>query len=192
VLANLSTQRKKSGKSSTVITHYLDLVALGTYADVANLDYNNRILIDAGLKRIQQQLCRPGISALLEISGRDAATLKAQDLGFVLGPRINAAGRMETMDIGIECLIASDFARAYPLAEQLNRLKLERREVGGAIEPEELVELEKIAQDATEGPAALTRLEDRCDEGVIGIVAGSLTEQFLGPGIVFASADDGI
>ncbi|MEK5789930.1 single-stranded-DNA-specific exonuclease RecJ, partial [Acinetobacter johnsonii] len=72
VLANLSTHRKKLGKSSTVITNYLDLVALGTYADVASLDYNNRILVDAGLKRIQQHLCRPGISALLEIAGRDA------------------------------------------------------------------------------------------------------------------------
>src|SRR5690606_6137508 len=192
VLANLSTQRKKSGKSSTVITHYLDLVALGTYADVANLDYNNRILIDAGLKRIQQQLCRPGISALLEISGRDAATLKAQDLGFVLGPRINAAGRMETMDIGIECLIASDFARAYPLAEQLNQLNLERRQVEGKIKQEALVELEKIQLDATELPAALIMFEEHWHQGVIGIVAGRLKEQFHRPSIVFAADDDGI
>ena len=129
VLANLSTYRKKLHKSSAVMSQYLDLVALGTYADVASLDYNNRILVDVGLKRIQQHLCRPGISALLEIAGREAATLKAQDLGFVLGPRINAAGRMETMDIGIECLLAQDFASAYPLAEQLNQLNVERRQV---------------------------------------------------------------
>ncbi len=85
VLANLSSQRKKQGKSAANLTQYLDLVALGTYADVASLDYNNRILVDAGLKRIQQNLCRPGISALLDLAGREPAQLKAQDLGFVLG-----------------------------------------------------------------------------------------------------------
>ncbi len=120
VLANLSSQRKKQGKSAANLTQYLDLVALGTYADVASLDYNNRILVDAGLKRIQQNLCRPGISALLDLAGREPAQLKAQDLGFVLGPRINAAGRMETMDIGIECLLAADMQSAYALARQLN------------------------------------------------------------------------
>lgn len=192
VLANLSTHRKKLGKSSTVITNYLDLVALGTYADVASLDYNNRILVDAGLKRIQQHLCRPGISALLEIAGRDAATLKAQDLGFVLGPRINAAGRMETMDIGIECLLAKDLATAYPLAEQLNQLNVERRQVEGKIKQEALAELEKIQLDETELPAALIMFEQHWHQGVIGIVAGRLKEQFHRPSIVFAADADGI
>ncbi len=192
VLANLSTHRKKLGKSSTVITNYLDLVALGTYADVASLDYNNRILVDAGLKRIQQHLCRPGISALLEIAGRDAATLKAQDLGFVLGPRINAAGRMETMDIGIECLLAKDLATAYPLAEQLNQLNVERRQVEGKIKHEALAELEKIQLDETELPAALIMFEQHWHQGVIGIVAGRLKEQFHRPSIVFAADEDGI
>lgn len=192
VLANLSTHRKKLGKSSTVITNYLDLVALGTYADVASLDYNNRILVDAGLKRIQQHLCRPGISALLEIAGRDAATLKAQDLGFVLGPRINAAGRMETMDIGIECLLAKDLATAYPLAEQLNQLNVERRQVEGKIKQEALAELEKIQLDEMELPAALIMFEQHWHQGVIGIVAGRLKEQFHRPSIVFAADEDGI
>ncbi|ATO18986.1 single-stranded-DNA-specific exonuclease RecJ [Acinetobacter sp. LoGeW2-3] len=192
VLANLSTHRKKLGKSSTVITNYLDLVALGTYADVASLDYNNRILVDAGLKRIQQHLCRPGISALLEIAGRDAATLKAQDLGFVLGPRINAAGRMETMDIGIECLLAEDLASAYPLAEQLNQLNVERRQVEGKIKQEALAELEKIQLDEAELPAALIMFEQHWHQGVIGIVAGRLKEQFHRPSIVFAADEDGI
>lgn len=192
VLANLSTHRKKLGKSSTVITNYLDLVALGTYADVASLDYNNRILVDAGLKRIQQHLCRPGISALLEIAGRDAATLKAQDLGFVLGPRINAAGRMETMDIGIECLLASDLATAYPLAEQLNKLNVERRQVEGKIKQEALTELEKIQLDENTLPAALIMFEQHWHQGVIGIVAGRLKEQFHRPSIVFAADEDGI
>jgi len=192
VLANLSTHRKKLGKSSTVITNYLDLVALGTYADVASLDYNNRILVDAGLKRIQQHLCRPGISALLEIAGRDAATLKAQDLGFVLGPRINAAGRMETMDIGIECLLAPDLATAYPLAEQLNQLNVERRQVEGKIKQEALAELEKIQLDENTLPAALIMFEQHWHQGVIGIVAGRLKEQFHRPSIVFAADEDGI
>lgn len=192
ILANLSTHRKKLGKSSTVITNYLDLVALGTYADVASLDYNNRILVDAGLKRIQQGLCRAGISALLDIAKRDPAGLKAQDLGFVLGPRINAAGRMETMDIGIECLLAPDLATAYPLAEQLNQLNVERRQVEGKIKQEALLELDKIQWDATELPAALIMFEQHWHQGVIGIVAGRLKEQFHRPSIVFAADQDGI
>lgn len=192
ILANLSTHRKKLGKSSTVITNYLDLVALGTYADVASLDYNNRILVDAGLKRIQQGLCRAGISALLDIAKRDPAGLKAQDLGFVLGPRINAAGRMETMDIGIECLLAPDLTTAYPLAEQLNQLNVERRQVEGKIKQEALLELDKIQWDATELPAALIMFEQHWHQGVIGIVAGRLKEQFHRPSIVFAADQDGI
>jgi len=192
ILANLSTHRKKLGKSSTVITNYLDLVALGTYADVASLDYNNRILVDAGLKRIQQGLCRAGISALLDIAKRDPAGLKAQDLGFVLGPRINAAGRMETMDIGIECLLAPDLTTAYPLAEQLNQLNVERRQVEGKIKQEALAELEKIQLDETELPAALIMFEQHWHQGVIGIVAGRLKEQFHRPSIVFAADQDGI
>ncbi|MGE8538116.1 MAG: single-stranded-DNA-specific exonuclease RecJ [Acinetobacter sp.] len=192
VLANLSTHRKKLGKSTTQIINYLDLVALGTYADVASLDYNNRILVDAGLKRIQQGQCRAGISALLDIAKRDPAGLKAQDLGFVLGPRINAAGRMETMDIGIECLLAPDLATAYPLAEQLNQLNVERRQVEAKIKQDALNELEKIQLDATALPAALIMFELHWHQGVIGIVAGRLKEQFHRPSIVFAADEDGV
>lgn len=161
------------------MSQYLDLVALGTYADVASLDYNNRILVDVGLKRIQQHLCRPGISALLEIAGREAATLKAQDLGFVLGPRINAAGRMETMDIGIECLLAQDFASAYPLAEQLNQLNVERRQVETTMKQEALIALDQIQLDDTVLPAALIMFEPHWHQGVIGIVAGRLKNSFI-------------
>ena len=192
VLANLSSHRKKLGKSTAQMTNYLDLVALGTYADVASLDYNNRILIDAGLKKIQQHLCRPGISALLEIAGRDAASLKAQDLGFVLGPRINAAGRMDSMDIGIECLLANDLVTAFPLAQQLNQLNVERRQVEGKIKQEALAELEQIQLDETALPAALIMFEPHWHQGVIGIVAGRLKEQFHRPSIVFARDEDGI
>ena len=192
VLANLSSHRKKMGKSFAQMTNYLDLVALGTYADVASLDYNNRILIDSGLKRIQQGLCRPGISALLDIAKRDPLGLKAQDLGFVIGPRINAAGRMETMDIGIECLLAADLGTAYPLAEQLNQLNVERRQVEGKIKQEALSALDQIQLDSDVVPAALIMFEPHWHQGVIGIVAGRLKEQFHRPSIVFARDEDGI
>ncbi|MDV2483990.1 single-stranded-DNA-specific exonuclease RecJ [Acinetobacter towneri] len=191
VLANLSSQRKKQGKSATNLTQYLDLVALGTYADVASLDYNNRILVDAGLKRIQQNLCRPGISALLDLAGREPAQLKAQDLGFVLGPRINAAGRMETMDIGIECLLAADMQTAYALARQLNSLNQERRQVEAQIKQDALAELEKLQLDQSDLPHALIMFEEHWHQGVIGIVAGRLKEQFHRPAIVFAADEDG-
>lgn len=191
VLANLSSQRKKQGKSAANLTQYLDLVALGTYADVASLDYNNRILVGAGLKRIQQNLCRPGISALLDLAGREPAQLKAQDLGFVLGPRINAAGRMETMDIGIECLLAADMQSAYALARQLNALNQERRQVEGQIKQDALAELEKLQLDQSDLPHALIMFEEHWHQGVIGIVAGRLKEQFHRPAIVFAADEDG-
>lgn len=191
VLANLSSQRKKQGKPAANLTQYLDLVALGTYADVASLDYNNRILVDAGLKRIQQNLCRPGISALLDLAGREPAQLKAQDLGFVLGPRINAAGRMETMDIGIECLLAADMQSAYALARQLNALNQERRQVEGQIKQDALAELEKLQLDQSDLPHALIMFEEHWHQGVIGIVAGRLKEQFHRPAIVFAADEDG-
>lgn len=192
LLANLSSYRGQLGKSTSKITQYLDLVALGTYADVASLDYNNRILVDAGVKRIRQNQCRAGISALLDIAGRDPASLKAQDLGFVLGPRINAAGRMETMDIGIECLLAADLQSAYPLAQQLNQLNTERRQVETQMKQEALSELTQLELDQEHLPAALILFEPHWHQGVIGIVAGRLKEQFHRPSIVFASDEDGI
>lgn len=192
LLANLSSYRSQLGKSTAKVAQYLDLVALGTYADVASLDYNNRILVDAGVKRIQQNQCRAGISALLDIAGRDRASLKAQDLGFVLGPRINAAGRMETMDIGIECLLAADLQTAYPLAQQLNQLNTERRQVETQMKQEALSELTQLELDQEHLPAALILFEPHWHQGVIGIVAGRLKEQFHRPSIVFAADEDGI
>ncbi len=192
VLANLSSQRKKHGKSHVNMVQYLDLVALGTYADVASLDYNNRILIDAGLQRIRQQQCRAGIIALLDIAKRDAASLTASDLGFVIGPRINAAGRMDTMDIGIECLLAESLELAYPIAEQLTQLNAERRQVETQIKQDALTELEKIQLDHNNLPHVLIMFEPHWHQGVIGIVAGRLKEQFHRPSIVFARDEDGI
>lgn len=191
LLANLSSGRAQQGKCSAKMAQYLDLVALGTYADVAALDYNNRILVDAGIKRIQQQQCRIGISALLEIAGRDAAQLKAPDLGFVLGPRINAAGRMETMDIGIECLLAEEYSTAYALAQQLNQLNVERRQVETQMKQDALTALAQFKLELSETPAALILFEPHWHQGVIGIVAGRLKEQFHRPAIVFAADEDG-
>lgn len=192
LLAKLSSHRTKLGKSAAKMPQYLDLVALGTYADVASLDHNNRILVDAGVKRIQQNQCRAGISALLDIAARDPAELKASDLGFVLGPRLNAAGRMETMDIGIECLLATDTQTAHALARQLNDLNLERRQVESEIKQEALAALENLQLDQDHLPAALVMFEEHWHQGVIGIVAGRLKEQFHRPSIVFAADKDGI
>ncbi|WP_338561039.1 single-stranded-DNA-specific exonuclease RecJ [Acinetobacter sp. KS-LM10] len=192
VLANLSSQRAKQQKSTAKMTQYLDLVALGTYADVASLDYNNRILVDSGVKRIQSGQCRAGILALLDIAGRDPAQLKAQDLGFVIGPRINAAGRMETMDIGIECLLADTLETAYPLAQQLNDLNLERRQVEAEMKQDALSAMENLNIDQENMPSALIMFEEHWHQGVIGIVAGRLKEQFHRPSIVFAADKDGI
>lgn len=192
LLAKLSSHRTKLGKSAAKMPQYLDLVALGTYADVASLDHNNRILVDAGVKRIQQNQCRAGISALLDIAARDPAELKASDLGFVLGPRLNAAGRMETMDIGIECLLATNMQTAHTLARQLNDLNLERRQVESEIKQEALAELENLQLDQDHLPAALVMFEEHWHQGVIGIVAGRLKEQFHRPSIVFAADKDGI
>lgn len=192
VLAKLASYRAQQGKSTSKVTQYLDLVALGTYADVASLDYNNRILVDAGLKRIQQYQCRAGILALLDIAKRDAATLKAQDLGFVLGPRINAAGRMESMRIGIECLLAPDMATAYPIAQQLNQLNVERRQVEAEMKQQAISALQHVQLQADSLPAALVMFDEQWHQGVIGIVAGRLKEQFHRPSLVFAPDEDGI
>lgn len=192
VLANLSSHRKQQDKSHVAMVQYLDLVALGTYADVASLDYNNRILIEAGVQRIRQQQCRAGIIALLDLAKRDPLHLTAADLGFVLGPRINAAGRMDTMDIGIECLLAANIEIAYPLAEQLNQLNLERRQVEGQIKQDALATLEHIQLDQDNLPPALVLFEPHWHQGVIGIVAGRLKEQFHRPSIVFACDEDGV
>lgn len=192
VLARLASLRTQQGKTTSKVTQYLDLVALGTYADVATLDYNNRILIDAGLKRIQQHQCRAGILALLDIAGRDPASLRAQDLGFVVGPRINAAGRMESMRIGIECLLAVDMETAYPLAQQLNQLNIERRQVEGEMKQQAMQALQHIQLETTHLPAALVMFDEQWHQGVIGIVAGRLKEQFHRPSLVFAPDEDGV
>lgn len=193
VLAALSSHRKAAGKSSANLSQYLDLVALGTVADVAQLDYNNRILVSAGVTRIRQGQCRAGILALLEVAGREASKLTSQDLGFVIGPRINAAGRMDNMRFGIECLLADSMADAYPIAQQLDTFNRDRRQVEGRMKEEALALLaESNDVEQTEWPAAIVLYEPDWHQGVIGIVAGRLKEQFHRPSIVFAPSEDGL
>lgn len=131
VLGRLAKLRREAGKSTVQVSQYLDLVALGTIADVGVLDKNNRILVHHGLSAIRQGRCCLGILALLEQAGRDPKQLHAQDFGFVLGPRINAAGRMDNMRIGIECLLTEDWGTAQRLAQELEQLNRTRRQVEG-------------------------------------------------------------
>jgi single-stranded-DNA-specific exonuclease len=131
VLGRLAKLRREADKSTVQVSQYLDLVALGTIADVGVLDKNNRILVHHGLSAIRQGRCCMGILALLEQAGRDPKQLHAQDFGFVLGPRINAAGRMDNMRIGIECLLTEDWSTAQRLAQELEQLNRTRRHVEG-------------------------------------------------------------
>ena len=166
----------------------LDLVALGTVADVVTLDYNNRILVSQGLKRMQIGKTRPGIQALFQVAQRDMRQAKPFDLGFAIGPRINAAGRLENMEIGIACLLAEDPATAAELAEQLNELNRARQE----IEQNMLQEALDLADQIIVGNSlGITAFHPDWHQGVVGIVAGRLKDRFHRPTIVFAPTGNG-
>jgi single-stranded-DNA-specific exonuclease len=191
VLAALSTRRRNRGLPSAKLTDWLDVVALGTVADVAPLDANNRILVAQGVQRIRSGQCRMGLLALLEVAGRQPDQLTSQDLGFVLGPRINAAGRMDNMRIGIECLLAEDWHSARALAVRLEALNAERRSVEADMKNDALALLAEHPLLLTgQLPHAIVLYEPSWHQGVIGIVAGRLKEQFHRPSIVFAPSDD--
>ena len=166
----------------------LDLVALGTVADVVKLDHVNRILIDQGLRRIRGGRAQPGVRALLAVAGRDSARATAYDLGFVVGPRLNAAGRMADMSVGIACLVTDDPAAAEGLASALERLNRERREVQGAMQEQALA-----AVDAAVAEDTYTLCMYRSDwhQGVVGLVASRLKDKFHRPAVVFAPGSDG-
>ena len=218
VLGRLAKLRRAEGKSTVQVSQYLDLVALGTIADVGVLDKNNRILVHHGLAAIRQGRCCLGILALLEQAGRDPKKLQAQDFGFVLGPRINAAGRMDNMRIGIECLLTEDWPTAQRLAQELEQLNRTRRQVEGEMR----VQADSIVQALTETDSnsasdedaiennesddvivqcapktktinthkrSIVLYQDDWHQGVIGIVAGRLKESHYLPSIVFAPAD---
>ncbi|KQV59365.1 single-stranded-DNA-specific exonuclease RecJ [Duganella sp. Root336D2] len=167
----------------------LDLVALGTVADVVRLDTNNRILVAQGLKRMRAGRMHPGVAALFRVSGRAAHTASPFDLGFALGPRLNAAGRLEDMSLGIECLLTDDETRAWELAQQLNDINLKRREIEAEMQDAALLHLDDFQ------PADSTTIcvyDDSWHQGVIGIVASRLKERFYRPTITFAPAGDGM
>jgi single-stranded-DNA-specific exonuclease len=172
------------------IAQLLDLVALGTVADVVSLDNNNRILVEQGLKRIRAGVTRPGIQALLEIAGKDQKKIVASDFGFALGPRINAAGRLDDMSYGINCLLAKDLASARVMAADLDDLNKSRREIeqGMQQEAEQVLKSLKISDDNL--PHAISLFQNDWHQGVIGIVAGRLKEKFHRPSIVFAGTSN--
>jgi single-stranded-DNA-specific exonuclease len=166
----------------------LDLVALGTVADVVPLDRNNRILVAQGLARIRQRRMAPGIAALLQIAGRDPARTSTFDLGFAVGPRLNAAGRLADMSLGIECLATDDMGRALNIAQQLDAINHERRAIEADMREAAAIQLESI--DATER-ASLTLFDPAWHQGVIGILAGRVKEKLHRPTFVFARGENG-
>lgn len=174
------------------LAELLDLVAFGTVADVVPLDANNRILVYQGLNRIRAGKCRPGIRALLEVANRDARQLAANDLGFALGPRLNAAGRLDDMSIGVALLLSDDIAQARMLANDLDALNQTRREIEQGMQVEALQLCDQLERTSTELPYGLAMYHPEWHQGVVGILASRIKERFHRPVIAFAPAGDGI
>lgn len=169
----------------------LDLVALGTVADVVPLDANNRILTWQGLSRIRAGKCRPGIKALLEISNRDPQKLAASDLGFALGPRLNAAGRLDDMSVGVALLLCDNIGDARVLASELDALNQTRKEIEQGMQTEALTLCEKLERSSETLPGGLAMYHPEWHQGVVGILASRIKERFHRPVIAFAPAGDG-
>ena len=186
--AELRTRGRFDVATQPRLDHLLDLVALGTVADVVKLDRNNRILITQGLRRIRQGQLRAGIAALFQIAGKDARLASARDLGFAIGPRINAAGRLTDMTIGIECLITDSFERAIELARQLDQLNRDRRDIESDMQLDALAVLDD-ADVASRNTICL--YNEDWHQGVIGLVASRIKEKYHRPTIAFARASDG-
>ena len=171
------------------MAQFLDLVALGTVADVVTLDYNNRILIEQGLRRIRADKCCAGIKALLQTANRKCARIIASDLGFIIGPRLNAAGRLENMAVGVECLLTDDANKALTISKQLNELNNTRRLIEA--------DMRKQAMDAInnlhlggELPTGLCLYDAKWHQGVVGILAARIKDKFHRPVIAFAKANN--
>ncbi|MFK8052726.1 MAG: single-stranded-DNA-specific exonuclease RecJ [Woeseiaceae bacterium] len=172
---------------------YLDLVALGTVADVVPLDQNNRILVEAGLQRIRAGRCSPGITALLNVAGRDPARIVATDLGFAVGPRLNAAGRLEDMSVGIRCLMAETMTEANAAAVELDRINRERRTIQSDMQRDASAALETIMQDQVPGlPDCLSMYQPHWHQGVVGLIASGIKERTGRPAFAFAHEDSGL
>jgi len=173
---------------------FLDLVALGTVADVVPLDDNNRILVDAGLKRIRANKACAGINALLTIAGKSIEGCSSQDFGFIIGPRLNAAGRLDDMSIGIECLLSDDYEQAFQYASTLNQMNLQRRQIEGEMLVQAFTLLEQQIEqldDAGVIPDALALYDEQWHQGVVGLLASRIKEKYHRPVIAFADAGDG-
>ena len=181
-----------AGRAEPNLGALLDLVALGTVADVVRLDRLNRTLVAQGLARIRSGRAQPGVRALFCAAGRDPRRATSYDLGFVAGPRLNAAGRLSDMAIGIRCLLADDDATALPLATELDRLNRERRDVEATMQHEAQAALEARAADAADSDAyTLCLFHQDWHQGVVGIVAGRLKDRYHRPSIVFARGSGG-
>lgn len=171
---------------------YLDLVALGTVADVVPLDHNNRILVHQGLQRIRSGRARPGIMALLQVANREPQRLVASDLGFTVGPRLNAAGRLDDMSLGIECLLCESSDLALEMAVELDDLNKDRRAIESTMQEEALKSIQSIVfSEDQDLPWGLCLYDPQWHQGVIGIVASRIKERFHRPVIAFADAADG-
>ena len=189
LLALRSALREQGVEPLPNLADWLDLVALGTVADVVPLDYNNRVLVQQGIARIRKGMSRPGIKALLEVANRDASQLAASDLGFALGPRINAAGRLDDIGLGIECLLAGE-TRAQQLAQQLNDLNQQRKSIETEMREHAESAVAKLRFDQGQVPDLVTLYQPDWHAGVIGIVAGRVKEQVNRPVIALANDDD--
>ena len=192
VLLALRAELRRRGvfdqQTQPKLDNLLDLVALGTVADVVRLDANNRILVAQGLKRMRAGRMHAGVAALFRVAGRQARSATPFDLGFALGPRLNAAGRLQDMSLGIECLITDDEERAWALAQQLNEINIKRREIEAEMQDAALVHLDAFEpRDST----TISVFDESWHQGVIGIVASRLKEKFYRPTITFAPAGDG-
>ena len=165
-------------------------MALGTVADVVPLDKNNRTLVAAGIARMRAGRARPGIEALFEVAGRDIRSVTSTDLGFVAGPRINAAGRLDDMSVGIECLLSESTAAARSFATQLNDYNKERRSIEGSMQTEALALVESGEFAVSESDFAVTLYREDWHQGVVGILASRIKERFHRPTIIFAQVDE--
>jgi single-stranded-DNA-specific exonuclease len=173
---------------------YLDLVALGTVADVVPLEHNNRILVESGLQRIRRNQGCAGINALLSIAGKSIEQCSAQDFGFIVGPRLNAAGRLDDMSIGIECLLSDENEQALQYAVTLNQMNLQRREIEGEMLEQafDLLQQQIILLDNNDAiPDALALYDEQWHQGVVGLLASRIKEKFHRPVIAFANAGNG-
>jgi single-stranded-DNA-specific exonuclease len=182
---------KALGDTGFNVAELLDLVALGTVADVVPLDQNNRVLVFQGLRRIRAGRCVPGIRALLESAGRNHQQMTAADLGFAVAPRLNAAGRLTDMSVGIACLLAEEPGEAARLAEMLSRLNLERREIEQRMQDEALGLVANLRISDEPQPFGLCLFDEGWHQGVVGLVAGRIKDRVHRPVVAFARGEDG-